>query len=519
MRALLIFFVVISAISGYSRTFFGLFTPKLHGSFRTRFNSYFNVDLGKAGDSGWRAIQDSDTSTWGDLRLRLEPSVDLAGYATVHFRIDVFDNMIMGSTPINPFYPEVQAPLRFGFNSWRQAIRLKFAWIEVPIFSKILLLGGRMPDQFGLGILHNSGSKLDSDFGDAVDGVRVRLHIPGFTTLQVGLEFPYEGATSATPLRPLSPAYDLDQMDDITRWTFVFDTRPLMGEQEDDKKVDKKVIFSFYNAITTQDLSSERLNRIMPFACQGYAGSVVRDIPYDCITLSVRDAFFYTGSFYLKYLSNKGNTHVRVEAEFTGRIGKIKHVQSFTKEESKKTFLGFAGAIESEVRYKRHDTGLYLGAASGDDVPFFGVLDNFTFVGPDDRTYRVNPYFPHNDTVTSFLVNRDYRVDLLLFREVIGTITNSFYVKPYYSYRFLDKHGHVLDAGVWVLSALALNKDGTPGHSRYLGTEGGIEVSYSWKAVDARLEGSLLVPGEALKMGQGSMGIASAIRGILYVHF
>ncbi|MEZ4466019.1 MAG: hypothetical protein R3F43_16560 [bacterium] len=89
-------------------------------------------------------------------------------------------------------------------------------------------------------------------------------------------------------------------------------------------------------------------------------------------------------------------------------------------------------ALEFEARNDQLEWGLQHGAASGDKSPGFGVLDKFP----------IDPDAEQPDTeVTGFKFDRDYVVDLILFREIIGAVTNAFYVKPWLAYNFIDQDG------------------------------------------------------------------------------
>src|SRR5262249_20673321 len=103
-----------------------------------------------------------------NMRLRLEPTVNIDETTAVHAQIDVLDNQILGATPADSyldgtptpgnapfgaFSNSVAAPVA-GQNDSKDSIVVKRAWAEVgtPLG---LIQFGRMPDAWGLGILHN----------------------------------------------------------------------------------------------------------------------------------------------------------------------------------------------------------------------------------------------------------------------------------------------------------------------------------------------------------------------------
>src|SRR5207302_6788360 len=92
----------------------------------------------------------TDNLTSADMRLRLEPTVNVTEQVRVKAQLDVFDNLVMGSTPesyyingtagtaagatqgmpLAAFSRSQQAP-EAGVNSVFSSIRAKRAWAEV----------------------------------------------------------------------------------------------------------------------------------------------------------------------------------------------------------------------------------------------------------------------------------------------------------------------------------------------------------------------------------------------------
>ena len=68
---------------------------------------------------------------------------------------------------------------------------------------------------------------------------------------------------------------------------------------------------------------------------------------------------------------------------------------------------------------------------------------------------------------TNFTFNPAYNIDLLLYREVLGGISGSYYFKPHVSYFFSRNFGLRGDA----ISSFALMKSNTSGNSNLLGVE------------------------------------------------
>ena len=72
-----------------------------------------------------------------------------------------------------------------------------------------------------------------------------------------------------------------------------------------------------------------------------------------------------------------------------------------------------------------------------------------------------------NDTITNFRFNPAYNVDLLLFREILGTVSNAVYFKPWAAFYFFDN----FSARVDIEYALAARKASTLGNKWSYGVE------------------------------------------------
>ena len=85
-----------------------------------------------------------------------------------------------GYTPLGAF-DTTQVPPSAGNNSLKDSIRVKRAWAEymTPVGE---LRFGRMPDHWGLGILHNAGDGYDDDYQSTVDRI---MFITGIKALDL----------------------------------------------------------------------------------------------------------------------------------------------------------------------------------------------------------------------------------------------------------------------------------------------------------------------------------------------
>src|SRR5262249_11842985 len=117
-----------------------------------------------------------DSLSSANMRLRLEPTINLDEGTSVHVQADLLDNILLRSTPSDPvlgansvdtsgtaakppagpFNNGTQAPVAQGVNSDRSAVLIKRAWAEIAVPLGVVKVG-RMPNHWGMGILHNGG--------------------------------------------------------------------------------------------------------------------------------------------------------------------------------------------------------------------------------------------------------------------------------------------------------------------------------------------------------------------------
>lgn len=124
----------------------------LEGYYRVRGNWIHRADLDFVGP---------DAQRYFSHRLRLEPRLNLNESVVFKTQIDAMDDQIWGANPGNVL---TQSTADRGPN-----IIVKRAWADIttPIG---LLSAGRMPSNWGMGLLSNDGNGFKNVFGDAHDG-------------------------------------------------------------------------------------------------------------------------------------------------------------------------------------------------------------------------------------------------------------------------------------------------------------------------------------------------------------
>jgi uncharacterized protein (TIGR04551 family) len=185
-------------------------------------------------------------------------------------------------------------------------------------------------------------------------------------------------------------------------------------------------------------------------------------------------------------------THFRAELEATALVGNMETTQGLANVNSTRDFLAFGGVLQLELTKARSTYKLETGFATGDEIASgpFGT----TFNEPNDSDFDGSAK-ASNTTISNFVFDRDYHVDLLLYREVLGSVTNSMYVKPSILGYLLKSDELMVGGELSVLYGHALKTETTPGGDHPLGVETDIRAFVEIpRRMRADLEAGLLVP-------------------------
>jgi uncharacterized protein (TIGR04551 family) len=422
-----------------------------------------------------------------DMRVRLEPTIHLSETVAFHMQVDALDNIVLGSTPdgvtldgsnsaanvpagtltSNQVAPET------GKNSPWSSIRVKRAWADVttPIAS---LQFGRMPNQWGMGILANAGGYdwihgttcLDCDYGDNVDRFMVGTSLPG-TPLRVAAAIdwaasaPTSAQLDAWKNRYDGQPYDLDDSDDVSQYT-------LMVTHIDDphdwnlalREGKTMLNYGAYFAYRAQDFQTEGLT----------LGSSTPEKTYQTrhSTVYIPDVW---GRFTVKKLV--------LEAEAVGVFG---HVDNLYPSQAAMNYaqwtirqLGAVGKLDYFLVDDNLDLGLEVGFASGDqwENSPSGVINvhEANLLPPQSFIEKAN----QSVDLTAFRFNFDYRVDMILFKQLLGTVTNATYVKPSLRYNLTERFAFKA-AGILSFANVPVS---TPGNAVPYGIELNGDIGYS----------------------------------------
>lgn len=466
-----------------------------HGAFRTRSNLFWNLDLDRGPTPSGAPLfpvpladPTSQLLTHVDMRLRTDLSfVAPNGGLAVHLRLDLFDDLALGSAPDGP--PSAAT----GQTPSSATLLIKRAWAET-LTPFGVLAAGRMGSHWGLGLLTHGGDDPDSDSGDAAD--RIAFVAPLFgLVLALAWDFTAIGPTTARG--PGQATLDLDPSDDVSTVTVAllrYHDAPAHRRRlrADKATLDLGAYVSHrwqrndIPAAYTPASSPPALDPAQVMA-RGFSATAVDGwlrLTHPAMTLEA-EAAFLTGGYDQASLVPGVLLRPRVTATQWGfalqsRFGDITPpplhprtplAQRPPADEDPSSPLSTAGP--------RFTFGLDLGAASGDPAFGFGVSQPLISSAPqrgdlDGSQLRL----PYDAAISNFRFHSDFRVDQILFRRIIGTVTDAFYLRPHARLvlpRFLSG---ALTFDLALVASWALEPTSTPGQAGPLGLELDPSLSY-----------------------------------------
>ena len=442
-----------------------------------------------------------------NMRLKLMPTFNIDEGTSVFTEIDVLDNVVMGSTPdtlafdvpmdgqapLGPF-GEGQSPPVAGRNSNSDSISVRRVWAEVGLPLGILKFG-RMPDHWGMGILANSGTEdtfnggidLDADYGDTVDRLYFSAIIPG-TRLRGSIATDWSSTrlsanqTLAIKTHDGQP-WDMGDHDDANQWVFTI------------TQLDRPT--TFRDAISRGELVYNWGIRFA-YRTQSHDYDMREQTlggPTDPTRLIERGFKAYVPDVWFKAAYKQ----LQLELEAVGVLGSIDHLDDYEISNSvdlrqfggvgRFTFTGLDGKLKM---------GLELGAATGDQ------WDN----APAGRTHISNVQMigttplerSRIDTISRFVFDRDYKIDQIMFRELLGAVSNAAYARPFLHYELTRS----LLLKVSNVTAAALKPVATPGNETMYGTEFDADLGYQNNGFHAGVTYGVLFPLGAMNHPSGS---------------
>jgi uncharacterized protein (TIGR04551 family) len=463
------------------------------GSFRLRSDLKVNFDLDTRGTSavpppveqftsssaqGTEPVDENSDSLWStNMRLRLEPEINITEALRLHIEADVFDNIVLGTQQAGADYFGVA-----GIDPDRPMIQVNEAWGEIDAFFGTLR-AGRMDDGWGLGIFANDGDCIDCSVETPVDRVSFTTHIWELYG-RLTLDFPAEGLTT-NPLTFAGQSYDASQTDDVDQYTLSIFRKPMTRKDRELRAhrlfVEKKPVYNGGIYFTYRDQSgffSSPANT---------AGANVGELDrLDQGILVYRGMEMYIPDVWFEVLYNPNpDMLLRVSLEAVGIFGSIDNATTsavgvsdtgdavncfnadeFATNEQLCTSQG-SGLDRRDVSSSISEFGVALESELYFGGPVrFGLNGGFASGGSDNNwgfeTVNGNVVSSGPSAMEFYRFNPNYHVDLILFREVIGTVTNAYYGNPWAQVRFWESPGSRMEVQLDAIFSAAVDPAGTP---------------------------------------------------------
>jgi uncharacterized protein (TIGR04551 family) len=512
------------------------YTPQSNGQDRTA----VGAQLCGSGTSNC----DDNTNAGANMRFRLDPEFHISDNLRVISQIDLLDNLVLGSTPggyeVNDgsvtersgyaplgIFDDTTAAPSAGRNGLRDSIMVKRVWAEwvTPVGQ---LRFGRMPNHWGLGMVHNSGDGHDDNYQSTVDRAQITSGIKSLDLYaSVAMDFVNEGATTDNFGTRLGQPYDVAQLDDVNQYTFTLVRKKspdlvAAALNRGDVVINGGLQVQYKHQLLAADAAGPCAAGAVP-----QRGAALGCQPgTDTLPFVRRDAHMWMPDLWVQ-LRYRG---FRFETEIATIQGKIQNVSTDSTANTgyKTRSWGFTTELEQLLAENKLRLGFKAGWASGDSdveslTPGTGFQDQY-----GDRT------------ISTFRFNPSYSLDLILYRNILTRVQGTYYFRPSVKYDFLrDPNGQKIGGGIAAIWSRASEFMQTPGHARDLGIELNGQLYFQSKdgslnddpnrmgGFFAKLEYAVLFPMsglgyasvEASRLSNADTNLAQALRLFLGVSF
>lgn len=462
----------------------------LNGYFRVRGELLNNLDLDRGTTPSGRPLfavplgnPNAQLLSSVDMRLR----TDLALYApfaaaAVKVQADLIDNLVLGSTPVlSPGTGNAPTPATSPGQLPNTLIRIKRAYGEAltPIG---FIAAGRMGHDWGLGILANGGDCLDCDRGDSADRI---AFVTAIASHLWAVAYDFSAVGPLADRRDGARSLVFEPSADVR--TFSFAVMNIRGDLARERRRRAEKVTIEYGLLAS--------HRWQDFDVPAAYLATAQPVPLTPAQVVPRG---FSGTAIDAWLRLTWPS-VRVEAEGGVVLANIAQGSLIPGVLLRDSFssLQWAAALEVELGAPSatFQGGINAGVASGDPAPGFGAFPQAGRApAPGELDgVQVNP--PRDTRADNFRFHPDYRVDRILFAEIIGTVTDAFYVRPWIQARMLALSSSSLKARVSGTYSRALYASSTPGNSADLGLE--LNASLRWESrdgFDILAEYAVLIP-------------------------
>ncbi|MEM9189940.1 MAG: TIGR04551 family protein [Myxococcota bacterium] len=434
--------------------------------FRTRGELLSNLDLDRGPTPSGDPIfpvplgdPDAQTLTYADFRLRTDLDFHVpSSTASLHLRLDVLDNFEAGSLPD-------AAPADARGTEPIVGVSIIRAWAQV-ITPFGVLAAGRIGSQFGLGIVANAGDCDACNVGDAADRVVYLTPLLGHL---LTLSYDFSATGPSVERSDRARFLDIDPSDDVR--TFNVSILRLRDERaRRRRRAAGKTTLEYGGVFSYRTQENDAPTEVLDAADGG---------PLRSTQLIARGYEAFATSLWFRVAGPWG----RIEAE--GAFVRASFDEAslipgvLLRDEITSTQRGAALEAEIDLFEDWLQVGFDAGVASGDEAPGFGAnVPIGAGVGqPGDlEGAQIDP--PFDTSLDNFRFHPSYFVDQILFREIIGRVTDAVYIKPRVQLILpLHDRGR-LELSLAVNASWALEASSTPGGASALGVEVDPSISY-----------------------------------------
>jgi uncharacterized protein (TIGR04551 family) len=456
------------------------------------------------------ACQDR-TQSGANLRFRLNPEIHISDNLRILSQIDLLDNLVLGSTPdsyaMQPgqqgtrvgtgyipiqysggyapvnyapfaFQSTTQGPPTAGVNGWTNSIAVKRAWGEymTPVGQ---LRFGRMPQQWGLGIVANAGDGIDSDYQSTIDRI---MFITGIKSIDLyfggAWDFPSTGPTNANPFDVYGgQPYNTCNLCNVNEWV-AFITHRTNPEIQRLKLARGDLVLNggVLGVYRSQyiDLAPSGISNATntPWTAD-YTGGTQNN------GLEPRQAWALIPDAWVQLLWRK----FRFEAEAVTMQGQIGYLTGLNTNVNNPVAIhqyGLATQTEFRAVEDKLDLQFGFGWASGD-----AYANNGGVGALQPGQTGIQQEFSSGgqaSAISTFRFHPDYRVDLIFWRNIMSRVEGAYYFRPSVDYDFIrHADGEKFGGGGAVIWSRASEFEQTPGHKRDLGVELDLQLYYQSK--------------------------------------
>ena len=448
------------------------------------------------------------TESSANVRLRLDPEIDISDNLRIQTEIFALDNLVLGSTPnayamqpglatsstgtngttnskgyvsagYNRFAPvsflsNTQGPPTAGVNSTTNSINVQRVWAEynTPLGQ---LRFGRMPGQWGLGMVENSGDGIDSDYQTTLDRI---MFVTGLKSMDLyfggAWDFVSTGPTNSTAFdvyggQPINTC----NLCNVNEWAafIAHRTNPEIQRLKL-ARGDLVINGGLYTTFRSQYL--DVVTGETPYT-DNYAGTNNG--------LQPSRSWALTPDLWFQALWRK----FRFEAEaatINGQIGYSTLSQNLFNPTGIREY-GIVTQTELRAVEDKLDLQFGFGWSSGDPYAYNATATGGQGALSPAPTGLQGEFTNANNQVadiSTFRFHPDYHVDLIFFRNILQQIEGAYYFRPSVDYDFLrHADGEKLGAGGAIIWSRASQFVQTPGHKRDLGVEVDLQLYYQSK--------------------------------------